>query len=102
MTARSYDTMINPPIENLLDRVDSKFQEARPVIRRFQRHTQQLGEPRAQPRDHVGRTHVFAGAAPAARSSNRFTFPVAVLGNDISKSLPVSRCPVFDAHADLL
>lgn len=25
MSARSYDTMINPPIEKLLDRVDSKF-----------------------------------------------------------------------------
>ena len=25
MSARSYDTMMNPPIENLLDRVDSKF-----------------------------------------------------------------------------
>lgn len=25
MSTRSYDTMINPPIEDLLDRVDSKF-----------------------------------------------------------------------------
>lgn len=25
MSARSYDTMMNPPIEALLDRVDSKF-----------------------------------------------------------------------------
>ena len=25
MSARSYETMINPPIEELLDRVDSKF-----------------------------------------------------------------------------
>jgi DNA-directed RNA polymerase subunit omega len=25
MTTRSYDTMINPPIEDLLDKVDSKF-----------------------------------------------------------------------------
>jgi DNA-directed RNA polymerase subunit omega len=25
MSKRTYDTMINPPIEDLLDRVDSKF-----------------------------------------------------------------------------
>ena len=25
MTTRTYDTMMNPPIEELLDRVDSKF-----------------------------------------------------------------------------
>lgn len=47
MSARSYDTMMNPPIEALLDKVDSKFSLVTLAARRARQinsYFRQLGE----------------------------------------------------------
>ena len=47
MTTRTYDTMMNPPIEELLDRVDSKFSLVTLAARRARQinsYFNQLGE----------------------------------------------------------
>ena len=47
MTQRTYDTMMNPPIEELLDRVDSKFSLVTLAARRARQinsYFNQLGE----------------------------------------------------------
>ena len=49
---RAHDTMMNPPIEELLDRVDSKFGLVTLAARRARQHQRLLQPARRGPRAH--------------------------------------------------